>query len=103
METHVSTEGWIWRVETTKKWTEVALGDHFLFIGTDGLLRKVAHGVDSGESPRERWDAAVAMAATHTGTAEEYVMKKLQQTFARGAKTVGNTQITPTAVQEADT
>jgi len=93
MEEHQG--GWKWVVRIIKRWGEVLEGQHFYFLGADGTLARVVHGIEAGESHQEKWEAAAGLIAAETGTSAEVIVRNLAQTFSWGAKDIGTVTLTP--------
>ena len=87
--------GWEWTVRIIKEWTEVLTGEHFFFLGAEGTLVRVVHGVMSSENHQERWEAAVSLIAAGAGTEMGATIRNLAQTFKWGAKDIGSVTVTP--------
>jgi len=87
--------GWEWTVRIIRKWSEVITGQHFFFLGAEGTLAKVVHGVMNGENHREKWEVAASLIAAGQNTEAEVVVKNLMQTLEWGAKDLGSMSITP--------
>jgi len=76
--------GWVWvsRIPTT--WKEVAARLHFYFIGADGNVRKVTHGIGAEESHEECWKVAVTSVAARIGTSTSMVVSDLRLVLSLG-------------------
>ena len=93
--------GWEWVVKIIKEWTEVLTGQHFFFLGADGALAKVVHGITTGDNNAERWAVAAGLIAASCNTSEDEVVRNLSQTLKWGAKEIGSLTITPKDVLQA--
>jgi len=70
-----------WTVGVVKSWKEVARGEHFFFLGSDRVLRKVVHRSPSGDSHQERWEVAIALIAASLTIDVEVIAKHLTLTL----------------------